>query len=436
MKRTLLAAALAALAFAAPAGAAVAPGADAVPSLPTLGPVATPQFAGYASADATDCADLLCSDRAGLFYWLAGRTADYRTQPTILWSNGGPGASSMYGFLNENGPYNVGPDGNLVPFVGSWTSVANYLAFDHPLGVGMSFPFKGQISHGVQQGADQLAHALTHVVARDGLQQSPLFLTGESYGGTYMPLLAKRLLDTHAPVKLGGVVLADGWIAPETQVGTSAQYAVTHGLIDADQKRALDRVYARCRADLKRLGTGSGRATDVCSSIQDKIAAISGRWLGNIGQAADIDYTPIATYLNRPDVRAAIHANPQGTFELGSDAIFQAYKNQQMRDYTWVVANLLNRGIPVMVLTGLNDAKDANFLGQRAWTSKLKWRGSAAFARAGTKRWTIDGQTLGYRRTGGGLTTLEVLDAGHLAPRDQPRIADAMADFIAAAPSS
>jgi hypothetical protein len=40
---------------------------------------------------------------------------------------------------------------------------------------------------------------------------------------------------------------------------------------------------------------------------------------------------------------------------------------------------------------------------------------------------------LGYRRKGGGLTTLEVLNAGHLAPRDQPRIADALRQFMAAA---
>ena len=421
---------VAALVSAAPATADVAPGADRVTALPTLGPVSQPQFAGYASASPTPCADLQCSDRAGLFYWFVARTADYATQPTILWSNGGPGASSMYGFFSENGPFVFNPQGAPVPYAESWTRIANYLAFDHPLGVGLSFPFRGQIARGLQEGTSQLAHALRHVVARESLRQSALFLAGESYGGTYMPMLAKRLLDTRAPVTLGGVIILDGWVAPATQVGTTAQYAVTHGLIDAATKRALDRVYARCRAQLKRLGTGSIRAQQTCSSIQDRIAAESGRWLGNIAQPADIDYSPIETYLNRPDVRAAIHARADGHFTLSSDAIADAYAHDVMRDVSGVVAQLLDRGVPVMVITGLNDAKDANFLGTRTWIDRMRWKGAARYDRAANRRWTIDGEVLGYQRSGGGLTTLEVLNAGHLAARDQPRIADAVAGFI------
>jgi carboxypeptidase C (cathepsin A) len=247
-----------------------------------------------------------------------------------------------------------------------------------------------------------------------------------------MPLLAKRLLDTRAPVTLGGVVIVDGWVAPETQVATTAQYAVTHGLIDAATKRALDRVYARCRAQLRRLGAGSVRAQRTCSSIQEAIARKSGRWLGNIAQAGDIDYTPIETYLNRPDVRDAIHAQPGGRFALSSDAVADAYAHDVMHDFSGVVAELLDRGVPVMVITGLNDAKDANFLGARRWIARMRWTGAPRYARSANERWTVDGAVLGYRRRGGGLTTLEVLDAGHLAPRDQPRIADALAEFMRA----
>lgn len=67
------------LAAATPAESAVPAGSDLVTELPTLGPVTQPEFAGYASASATACTDLACSDRPGLFYWLVGRDAGYGT---------------------------------------------------------------------------------------------------------------------------------------------------------------------------------------------------------------------------------------------------------------------------------------------------------------------------------------------------------------------
>jgi vitellogenic carboxypeptidase-like protein len=420
------------LVTAATADAGVPAGADRVTALPTLGPVTQPQFAGYASTGVQPCADLACTDRPGLFYWFAGRDASYRAAPTVLWSNGGPGSSSFYGFLSENGPYAVQPSGQLTPFAGSWTSVANYLFFDQPLGVGMSFPFHGRIARNLHQGTRQFAHSVSHVVRRDGLQRSPLFLAGESYGGSYMPLLARRLLNTDSHVRLGGVILVSGWVNPGVQVGTSSRYALTHGLIDHVQKRRLDRVYDRCRAALRK-STDSLRAGRICQSIQDKIASMSGRYLANIAQTGDIDYAPIERYLNRPAVRAAIHARRGGTFALSSDAIYKQYARGVMHNYAGAVAKLLDRGVPVMVITGLNDGKDTNFLGARKWVSKLHWRHAGRYERAATRQWKVGGSVLGYRRKGGGLTTLEVLDAGHLAPRDQPHIADALRQFMAAA---
>jgi carboxypeptidase C (cathepsin A) len=160
---------------------------------------------------------------------------------------------------------------------------------------------------------------------------------------------------------------------------------------------------------------------------------MSGRYLANIAQTGDIDYSPIEKFLNRPDLRAAIHAHPGGTFSLSSDEIYKQYARGAMHNYAGAVATLLDRGVPVMVITGLNDGKDTNFLGARKWVSKLRWRHAGRYRRAATQRWKVGGSVLGYRRKGGGLTTLEVLGAGHLAPRDQPRIASALQQFMTAA---
>jgi carboxypeptidase C (cathepsin A) len=89
-----------------------------------------------------------------------------------------------------------------------------------------------------------------------------------------------------------------------------------------------------------------------------------------------------------------------------------------------------------MVITGLNDAKDTNVLGVRKWISKLRWRHAPRYRRSANEQWKINGSVLGYRRAGGGLTSLEVLDAGHLAPRDQPLIANAVQQFMQSAPQA
>jgi carboxypeptidase C (cathepsin A) len=409
--------------------------ADRVLALPTVGAVPN-QFAGYASASPTPCADLRCADRAGLFYWLFGRSANYASQPTIVWSNGGPGVSSFYGPLTENGPYDVEASGRLVPNPNSWTKAANYLFFDHPLGVGLSFPFRGQYSHSMRQGIDELYNALVHVVARRGLQQSPLFLTGESLGGTYMPLLAQRIIDgqrqrsTH--IRLGGVIIAAGFVDPLVQVSTTADYAYAHGLIDARQKAILDRVLARCRRLMRGGPPSSPAATNTCYSIQGKIADMSGRYLANIGQTGDIDYGPLLDYVNRPDVRTALHARTTGKFSLYSDAVGKAYERGGMDSYRSVVAALLRRGVPVMVITGLNDAKDTNLIGTRDWISLMRWPGAARFRAAPRRQWKDGkgGVVLGYVQRGGGLTTLDVIGAGHLAVRDQPKILQQVVAFM------
>ena len=80
--------------------------------------------------------------------------------------------------------------------------------FDHPLGVGMSFPFD------VGEPQQRQIDATTATVSYGrGPDSSPVYLTGESYGGTYMPLLARRLLRTDPDVEIGGVVIvAEGQV--------------------------------------------------------------------------------------------------------------------------------------------------------------------------------------------------------------------------------
>ncbi|KAM3715661.1 Lysosomal protective protein, partial [Dirofilaria immitis] len=75
-----------------------------------------------------------------LHYWLVESQNDPRTDPLIIWFNGGPGCSTLVGLFVENGPFHSNRDGiTLFENVFSWNKLANVLYIDSPRQVGFSY---------------------------------------------------------------------------------------------------------------------------------------------------------------------------------------------------------------------------------------------------------------------------------------------------------
>ena len=72
-----------------------APAADEVRSLPGwAAQLPSAQYSGFINASA----------RSTFHYWLVLSEKEPATDPLIVWLNGGPGASSMFGMMTEIGP--------------------------------------------------------------------------------------------------------------------------------------------------------------------------------------------------------------------------------------------------------------------------------------------------------------------------------------------
>lgn len=73
-------------------------------------------------------------------------------QQTVMWLNGGPGASSLIGFFTENGPFSLNDDSinanGTVPTLFrnpyGWSSAASMLYIESPAGVGFSYCEKAE----------------------------------------------------------------------------------------------------------------------------------------------------------------------------------------------------------------------------------------------------------------------------------------------------
>ena len=56
--------------------------------------------------------------------------------PVLLWLQGGPGGTSLFGLFNEHGPFIVKVDNTLEPRATTWALTHNIIYIDNPVGTG------------------------------------------------------------------------------------------------------------------------------------------------------------------------------------------------------------------------------------------------------------------------------------------------------------
>lgn len=173
--------------------------------------------------------------------------------PLIIWLQGGPGCSSMVGNFYELGPYRVSSNKNndhlsLQPNPGSWNRKFGLLFLDNPIGVGFSIASTLQeIPRDQRAVANHLYAAIRLFIALDPTFKSrPIYITGESYAGKYVPAIGYYVLKRNSKlpvfnrVNLAGVAIGNGLTDPIRQVATHAVNAYFSGLINDKQKAQME----------------------------------------------------------------------------------------------------------------------------------------------------------------------------------------------------
>ncbi|EYC11843.1 hypothetical protein Y032_0049g1805 [Ancylostoma ceylanicum] len=160
-----------------------------ITSLPGAPAVNFKQYSGYYTVGATK--------NHQLHYWFVESQNNPATDPVLVWLTGGPGCSGLSALLTEWGPFMVNPDGaTLTANPYSWNKKASILTLEAPAGVGYSFATDGNIKTGDDQTASENWEALVAFFNQfPQYKTNDFYITGESYGGIYVPTLMQTILD-------------------------------------------------------------------------------------------------------------------------------------------------------------------------------------------------------------------------------------------------
>merc|ERR1712211_46983 len=119
---------------------------------------------------------------------------------------------------------------------------------------------------------------------------------------------------------------------------------------------------------------------------------------------------------------------------MGPTALFWSWGLP--RQLYQMIPELLEDGVEALIYAGEMDYL-CNWCGNKAWAEALEWKGKDAFSRALDADYKLNGRVAGRMRSAEGFHFMQVYDAGHLMPMDQPEVAlDMVNKFITGALSA
>lgn len=373
-----------------------------------------------------------------LFWWFVppvkeeGRSANsvesLEPMTVILWLQGGPGSSSLFGMFGELGPFSLDSRLDLKWREWSWTRKYGMLFVDNPAGTGFSVAQKGEYCDNTR---DQVSHQLVSLLQSfytmfPELQKGDLIVAGESYGGHYTMGLS-ALLAKQDFIPFIGVSAGNAWIDPVHHVPRYPDVLYNVGLISAIERKQIANYTTRATNHI--IANEMSEAFAVWDEMINGDLSGEPSYFANVTGLTDYfnymrteeppEEDLFGKFVDQPHVRRGIHV---GSIPFGAHSrdVEMALRSDFMVSFRPEVEQLLNSSVPVLIYNGMLDVIIHPVLTE-GMLERLQFPEAKEYHAQGQKIWKdSQGMVAGYWKTAGSLTTVVIRNAGHMVPADQP----------------
>ncbi|KAF8602101.1 alpha/beta-hydrolase [Ceratobasidium sp. AG-I] len=398
------------------------------------------------------------SEDKHIFFWFFEARNKPEEAPVVIWLNGGPGCSSSTGLFFALGPCTIEEDGrNTTLNKYSWNTNANLLFIDQPAGVGYSYNDGPTVDNSFIA-ADDLWAFLQLFYKRFDQYSGELHVAGESYGGTYIPHIASSIhkhnkalenkvyvANQSQHINLTSILIGNGLTDPYPQFGVIYEWFCD------GKRKVLDKNGPECAKLKKDVGVCQ-RLVKACDDYDTDLTCGSAslfcfdnvlgatRFSGlnpydarlkcNSTESSSSCYASegwIATYLNKPLVKKELGVPLDLDFESCNEKLHLRFlkSGDAARSSSVLLPELIEDGLRVLIYVG-----DADLLcpgiGQIPWIENLNTTYQQSFIDSPRLDFRTHNRTAGFVKSSGKkhesgvITYVEIFDAGHMAPHDQP----------------
>ncbi|OMJ25854.1 Pheromone-processing carboxypeptidase KEX1 [Smittium culicis] len=399
--------------------------------------------------------DLGETDRE-LFFWLVKNETNTKNQDQLLlWLNGGPGCSSMYGLFLENGPYAFNSKRQIEMRPYSWTRQVDMLFIDQPFGTGLSVtPESSYVTNYDDSNKYLILFLNKFFSVFPEYKKRKIILAGESDAGSYLINLANSIVvgnssinstlatgsnNTLSDIKISSLMIGNGWIDPQSTYESYEPFLSSHGVLDSETASLMRARTQLCTNSYNEAVFSSVRSS-VCDGIMSYFMQMKigeGGKCYNLFNIDLLDKKPtcgknypegtdvLTAYMSRQDVQLALHVKPGKSIKSWDKCNPAVLNNFKFENTIASVAHLpkLLEKIPVLLFDGDKDIM-CNTLSHTLMIEKMTWNGEKGYKKANNiteyTGWSLDGKQVGSFNSERNLTHAVLFNASHMAAVESP----------------
>lgn len=376
---------------------------------------------------------------SNLYFWYFPPFSKRRDAPILLWLQGGPGGSSLFGLFTELGPL-IAKKGGFALRKYHWALNHHLIFIDNPVGTGFSFT---SYNDGYCTNENCIGKGLHNAMLQfftlfPDLANNEFFITGESYAGKYIPVLALEIHNHNRnggldKINLQGMAIGNGFCDPVNQIDYGS-YLYQLGLIDQSQRKLFEELQKKI------VETIQAKKWEAADILMDKL--LDGD-IGNFSYFKSFtgfdsyynfllseDHTDMSIFtdlLENDSIRRGIHVG--GLPFSSGETVLLSLSLDILQSVAPIISELLSH-YRILFYNGQLDIVVAYPLTEN-FLRNLNFSASKEYCKAPRFIWTVDDEIAGYIKKAGNLTEALVRNAGHMVPHDQPKWAfDLITRFV------